>query len=70
MDGVSGYRIERKSAGAEEYEEIASIAGAETTSYELNEKDIEDGAVYAICSYHEDNKYDDEGEYSEAVFLK
>lgn len=70
MDGVSGYRIERKSAGAEEYEEIASIAGAETASYELNEKDIEDGAVYAICSYHEDNKYDDEGEYSEAVFLK
>ena len=69
-DGVSGYRIARKLAGGDDYEEIASVNGAQTISYELSDNDIADGASYVICSYYEDEDYYEEGAYSETVSLK
>lgn len=68
--GVSGYCIARKLAGGDDYEEIASVNGAQSLSYELNDKDLVDGASYVICSYYEDKNYYEEGAYSEAVSLK
>ena len=67
---MSGYRIARKLAGGDDYEEIASVNGAQTISYELSDNDIADGASYVICSYYEDEDYYEEGAYSETVSLK
>lgn len=69
-NGVSGYRIELRAAGEEDYDEIAEIPDASTGSYTLDTQDLSGNIEISVCSYYEDAEYYAESDYSENVSVE
>lgn len=69
-NGVSGYRIELRTAGEEDYEEIAELSDASTGSYTLDTQDLGGNIEISVCSYYEDEDYYAESDYSKNVSIE
>ena len=69
-NGVSGYCIEVRAAGEDDYTEIDQITDATIGSYTLDVQDLSGNVEICVCSYYEDDNDYAESEYSKSVSIE
>lgn len=67
---VSGYRVERRIAGEDDFVQIAEIKAADQTVYEPAENGVTGSVEYRVSSFYKDKKHNVSSEYSEIVTVE
>ena len=69
-ENVSGYRVERRIAGEDDFVQIAEIKAADQTVYEPAENGVTGSVEYRVSSFYKDKKHNVSSEYSEIVTVE